>query len=225
MMNQINVLIACEESQAETKAFLEQGFNAFSCDVKPCKKGADKSRHIQSDVTPLLAGQTTFVTMDDVEHHVRRWDLIIAHPPCTYLSKVGCPLMKKDGILNRERYAQMLKAKSFFFKCLDAKAQFVAVENPIPMRLAMLPRPSCYIEPYWYGVKYSKKTLFWLRNLPPLLPEIIYPNSKSYTACSRSFYRARTFPQVAQAMAKQWGEYIKSQLSHHAEDDDLPHRR
>lgn len=225
MKQQINVLIACEESQAETKAFLELGFNAFSCDVKPCKKGADKSRHIQADVTPLLAGQTTFVTMDEVEHHVPGWDLIIAHPPCTYLSRVSLPWMKKNGIINRERYTQMLKSRSFFFKCLDAKAQFVAVENPVPMKLAKLPHPSCFIEPSWYGVKYTKKTLFWLKNLPPLLPEIIYPNPKSFVWYSRSFYRARTFPQVAQAMAKQWGEYIKNQLSHNAEDDGLSHRR
>ena len=225
MMNTINVLIACEESQAETKAFLELGFNAFSCDVKSCKKGADKSRHIQADVTPLLAGQTTFVTMDEIEHHIPGWDLIIAHPPCTYLCKVGSVWMVTKGVLNEQRYAEMLDAREFFFKCLNAKAHFVAVENPLPMALAQLPRPSCYIQPSWYGVKYTKKTLYWLKNLPPLMPEIIYPNPKSFVRCSRSFYRARTFPQVAQAMAKQWGEYIKSQLSHHAEDDVLQNRR
>ena len=76
------------------------------------------------------------------------------------------------------------------------------------MAMARLPRPSFYIQPSWFGVKYTKKTLYWTKNLPPIMPTIEYPNPKSFVRSSRGKYRSRTFPQVAQAIAEQWSAYI-----------------
>lgn len=206
MKQTLYVLIACEESQAECLAFRRLGHIAFSCDLQ--KARYEPRWHIMGDVTRLLQGCTRFTTQDGISHVVPGWDLIIAHPPCTYLCRVSSVHMVKDGIINAERYSKMLEARQFFFTCLEAKAKYVAVENPIPMRRAQLPKPSCFIQPSWFGVKYTKKTLFWLKNLPPVMPTIEYPNPKEFVRSSRGKYRSRTFPQVADAIAIQWSEYI-----------------
>jgi len=210
------VLIACEESQAECMAFRQLGHIAYSCDIQPCRKKGNPSWHIQGDVTPYLAGKTDGVTQSGAKFSVPRWDLIIAHPPCTYLCKVSSVHMVKNGIVQVERYRLMQQAREFFMKCLAANAPFVAVENPIPMARAQLPRPSCYIQPSWFGVKYTKKTLYWLKNLPPIMPELDYPNPKEFVHASRGKYRSRTFPQVAQALARQWSNYIKMSAANHS---------
>lgn len=101
-----------------------------------------------------------------------------------------------------------MHARKFFLSCLNAKADYVAVENPLPMKLAQLPKPSFYICPSWFGVKYTKKTLYWVKNLPPMVAQLIIPNAKCFTYCSSGKYRSRTFPQVAEAMAAQWSNYI-----------------
>lgn len=213
-ITQLHVLIACEESQAECKAFRELGHITYSCDVQPCRPGGRADWHICGDVTPLLNGTKEFKTQDGQFHKIDHWDLIIAHPPCTYLSKVGSPLMVQHGVLNLQRYDLMIKARAFFFECLQTKAAYyVAVENPIPMKRAKLPRPTCYACPSWFGVKYTKKTLYWLRNLPPLYAECEYPNPKEYVRASRGKYRSRTFPQLANAIARQWSAYILNELN------------
>lgn len=220
----MNVLIACEESQAECLAFRELGCNAYSCDIQPCRKSGKPQFHIQGDVTPYLRGKTTFQTMDGHRHKLKCWHLIIAHPPCTYLCKVGSLHLYKnpnvyvnvngrDIFVNLDRYRKMVEAHNFFYTCLEAKAPYVAVENPIPMKLANLPKPTCFACPSWFGVKYTKKTLYWLKNLPSLFAECIYPNPKEFVRSSRGKYRSRTFPQLAQAIARQWTEYIINDLS------------
>ena len=93
-------------------------------------------------------------------------------------------------------------------KCLDAKADFVAVENPLPMAMAELPPPDCFVQPYWFGVPYSKKTLYWLRNLPPLMADASASEYKQFVRSSRGKYRSRTFPELARAIALQWGDYV-----------------
>lgn len=241
----INILIACEESQAECKAFRRLGFNAYSCDIVKCS-GKRPEWHIMQDATPLLLGGREFSTQDGKSHSVTHWDLIIAHPPCTYLCKVssvhlvkylsvneiydtGLPCgwfldvddvtedqeLDKRGfkIINIKRYEKMQQARIFFLRCLNAWARFVAVENPIPMRMAKLPPPSTFIDPSWFGVKYTKKTLYWLRNLPPIMPTIEHASPKEFVRCSRGKYRSRTFPQVADALAKQWGDFILAELN------------
>lgn len=210
-MKKLNVLIACEESQAECTEFRALGHNAFSCDIKPCKRNGHHEWHIWGDVTTLLNGRCSFQTMDGKLHRLKKWHLIIAHPPCTYLCKVGSPHMVKNGIVNPARYEKMLEARDFFFKCLNAQADYVAVENPLPMARARLPKPSCYVQPSWFGEKYTKKTLYWLRNLPPIMAECSYPNPKVFVRASRGKYRSRTFKGVAKALALQWSSFILSQ--------------
>ena len=212
----INILIACEESQAICKAFRERGFNSYSCDIQPCRKrDGHPEWHIQDDVSPYLAGKTEFSTMDGKRHKLAKWNLIIAHPPCTYISKAGSIHMFPKGKLNQERYRLMLDAVKFFYKCYNAKADFVAVENPIPLKIAQLPRPSFYIQPYWFGERYSKKTYWWCRNLPPIMPTIINPNHPSIMQKrSSSKARSKTPILVAKEYARQWGDYILEDYNH-----------
>lgn len=230
-IKKLYVLIACEESQAECKAFRELGHIAYSCDLQECKKKGNPAWHIHDDALTYLAGNTRFVTQDGKKHWVPRWDLIIAHPPCTYLCKVGSMHLYKNrnayidiyGVqlhVNSERWENMQKARRFFMKCLNAEARFVAVENPIPMRLANLPRPSTYADPSWFGVKYTKKTCYWLRNLPPLMAEIEHYKPKCFVRASRGKYRSRTFPQLAKAIARQWSAYILDELNREATPSD-----
>lgn len=207
------VLIACEESQEECQAFRELGHIAYSCDIQPCRPNGHPEWHIHADVTPYLNGTTQFTTQDGTRRSVPRFDLIIAHPPCTYLCKVSSVHMVIKGVLQQERYAQMLQARDFFYTCLYAQAPYVAVENPLPMKRAQLPKPSCFLHPSWFGVKYTKKTLYWLKNLPPIMPELEYPNPKCFVTCSRGKYRSRTFPEVARAIAHQWSAYILAELN------------
>lgn len=209
----LNVLIACEESQAECVAWRELGHRAFSCDIQPCRKDGHPEWHILGDVRPFLHSRSHFQTMDGKLHALAKWDLIIAHPPCTYLCKVSSVHMVKNGVLQTERYQKMLEARAFFFECLSAHADYVAVENPLPMARARLPRPSCYACPSWFGVKYTKKTLYWLRNLPPLVAEIDHPSPKEYVHSSRGKYRSRTFPEMARGIARQWSTYILAETT------------
>lgn len=212
-MIQLRILIACEDSQAECMAFRALGHVAYSCDLQPCRPSGRPEWHIHGDVMPLLDGLRDFTTQDGATHHVDSWHLIIAHPPCTFLCKVSSVWMKINGRIQPERFAQMKAAREFFFRCLRANAPYVAVENPLPMALAQLPPPSCFIQPSWYGVKYTKKTLYWLKNLPPLMPEIEHPSPRQFVRASRGKYRSRTFPQVANAIARQWSSYILDELT------------
>lgn len=204
----LNVLIACEESQAECKAWRELGHRAFSCDIQPCRRDGNPEWHIWGDVTELLRGRSHFQTMDGKLHRLGKWDLVIAHPPCTYLCKVSSVWMMVDGVIQPERYQKMLEARAFFFECLSAQAEYVAVENPLPMARARLPKPTCYACPSWFGVKYTKKTLYWLKNLPPIMAEKVYSSPKQYVHSSRGKYRSRTFPEMAAGIARQWSKFI-----------------
>lgn len=223
MKKVLNILIACEESQAECSAFRKLGHNAYSCDIQPCKRKGHPEWHIWGDVRPYLQGENRFLTQDGQWKKVRKWDLIICHPPCTYLCKVGSMHLYQNpdemiktnkGVLflNGDRFRKMQNARKFFFECLNAHANFVAVENPIPMRIACLPSPDAYACPSWYGEKYTKKTLYWLKGLPALMASIEHPYPKCYVKCSRGKYRSRTFPKMAMAIAEQWSQYIIHEL-------------
>lgn len=214
MKQKLNVLIACEESQAECEAWRKLGHRAFSCDIQPCRHGMYPQWHIQGDVTPYLHGEQKFRTQDGKPHTIKKWDLIIAHPPCTYLCKVSSVHMVKNGIVQVERLEKMKQARAFFMECLAANADYVAVENPLPMARAKLPKPSCYACPSWFGVKYTKKTLYWLRNLPPIVAEIDHPNPKEFVRSSRGKYRSRTFPEMAAGIAAQWSNFIIGDINH-----------
>lgn len=214
---QLFVLIACEESQAETKAFRLLGHAAYSCDIQKVLPPRKPEWHILGDCLPLLRGQTKFVTQDGQIHSVPQWDLIIAHPPCTYICNVSIihlvHYVDEYPSWNIQRFHQMQKAVGFFNKCLQAKAPFVAVENPLPMTLANLPKPSFYACPSWFGAKYTKRTLYWVRNLPPLMPTVINPNATPLTSHSAGKYRSRTMPELANAIAQQWSTHILSEIN------------
>ena len=130
----MKVLVACEESQEVCKAFRARGHEAYSCDIQE-PSGGHPEWHICGDVLPLLNGNCEFVTMDGVTHRIDgKWDLLIAHPPCTYLSNAGARWLYAGGELNAERYRKGLEGKKFFMAMLNADCPRIAVENPTPSR-------------------------------------------------------------------------------------------
>lgn len=214
-MTKLNVLILCEESQAVCRAFRALGHRAYSCDIQPCAKSGVPSWHVNCDANYFLDGGKTFKTQDNHRHTVDHWDLIVAHPPCTFLCKVSSVQMWRNGKFQWKRYRSMLLGRRFFLKCLAAPAHYVAVENPLPMARAKLPKPTTYVQPYDFGHNYSKKTLLWLKNLPPLFPTSCEGRHKEFVRASRGKYRSRTFPGIADAMAKQWSKHILDEMSRH----------
>ena len=222
----MNVLIACEESQAVCKAYRESGHNAFSCDLKPCT-GGHPEWHIVHDVLPLLDGRCEFRTEDGTSHRIEgKWDLIIAHPPCTYMSKAGARWMYPTaGNISQERLAKAMEAKEFFLKMLNADCDRIAIENPRPLKVVDLPKPSQVIQPYQFGHPYSKATCLWLKGLQPLEPTEVLTEYKPYCpsntggvtrgqsynkggairAADDCVNRSKTFANIARAMAEQWG--------------------
>lgn len=223
-LKQLYVLIACEESQTECIAFRRLGHIAFSCDIQKCNVKGNADWHIVGDVRPYLQGKKDFVTQSGHSEVVPRWDLIIAHPPCTFLCKLSAVQLHKNPnfmikfngkniFVNGARYANMLKARKFFMECLYAKASYVAVENPCPMKLARLPKADFFACPSWFGFKYTKKTYYWVKNLPPLMANFVNPTTKCLVSCTRGKYRSRTAVCLAEAIAKQWSEYIISKIN------------
>lgn len=210
----INVLIACECSQVETKAFRRLGFTAYSCDLQRTY-GGHPEWHIVGDVLPLLQGRSIFFKTEDGQvRWVYRWHLIVAHPPCTYLCNVGAaPRAYGDSAEAVHFRSLMADAAAFFNECLVADAPFVAVENPRPSPLAGLPRHSWICYPNKFGSRWTKRTHWWLRNLPPLLP-MLGENFRRSSAASnrRGQKRSESFDEVAEAMACQWGGLVKSMM-------------
>lgn len=226
----MNVLIACEESQRVCTAFRKLGHNAFSCDIiNP--SGGHPEWHILGDVLNILNpcfGEIFFDTMDGKTHIIGgKWDMIIAHPPCTYLSNAGaCRLYPQKGVLNEKRYKQGLEAKKFFMQFLDADCEYIAVENPIPSKVFGLPKYTQTIQPYEFGEPYTKKTCLWLKNLPKLTPTNIVESIGPWVCGNTEIWkkqaskgevigkekdakhRAKTFYGIADAMAQQWSMFI-----------------
>lgn len=208
----MKILVACEESQAVTIELRRLGHEAYSCDVLPCS-GGHPEWHLQQDVRPLLQ---------------EKWDMIIAFPPCTYLSNAGaCRLYPKKGVLDLERYRKGLEAKEFFMLFLNADCPRVAVENPVSSRVFDMPPFTQEIQPWQFGHPYTKKTRLWLRGLPKLQPSFIVDpvapwcpagtgrkDRTKYGAATRGkdpIKRAKTFPGIAKAMAEQWAGDIREQ--------------
>lgn len=231
----INILVACEESQAITKAFRARGFNAFSCDLQQCS-GGHPEWHITSDCFPLLSGeQQCFTTEDGKAHTVRKWHLIIAHPPCTYLTTSGNRWfnVEKYGEKAIQRQKDRDEAKEFFLACMNANSDYVAIENPVGIMSTDYRKPDQIIQPWMWGDNTVKSTCLWTKNLPLLIPdvtekpEIEYkewidkngkkkrqaidsysPNTKGEDN-NRQKSRSKTFNGIANAIAKQWGDFIK----------------
>ena len=219
----MKILVACEESQAVTIELRKLGHEAFSCDIIKCS-GGHPEWHIMQDVLPLLNGRCSFKTMDGIEHSIDgKLDMIIAHPPCTYLTNAGARWLWAGGKLNEERYKKGMEARKFFMRFIEADCPRIAVENPIPSAVYELPTYTQIIQPYEYGHPNTKKTCLWLKGLPPLQPtEIVKPekarrfqqkNGKWRYSCwemdqrggkERARERSKTFPGIAKAMAEQW---------------------
>lgn len=217
----MKVLVACEESQAVTTELRRLGREAYSCDIIDCS-GGHPEWHIKWDALALINGNCSFLTCDGQMHRVDgKWDMLIAHPPCTYLTNAGARHLWKGHQLNRERYEKGLEAKAFFMAFLNADCGRIAVENPIPSKVFELPKYTQTVQPFEYGHPFTKKTCFWLKGLNPLVPtDIVEPvatwcPSGSYShkhgdkhrgmfTKDRARNRSRTFPGIAKAMAEQW---------------------
>lgn len=221
----MNVLIACEESQEVCKAFRARGHNAFSCDIQECS-GGHPEWHILCDALELINGDCNFTTMNPQEfdfHYIDKWDLIIAHPPCTDLAVSGArwfPEKQKD--------MRQQKSVAFFMQMICAHCDKIAVENPIGIMSTVYRKPDQIIQPYQFGHHVRKATCLWLKGLPPLAPtDVVDPgeldehgftiggamqmardeNGKiiPWNDPRTAKARSRTFSGIAKAMAEQWG--------------------
>lgn len=203
----MRVLVACEESQEVCKAFRELGHEAYSCDIEPCS-GGHPEWHLQCDALEIIK---------------MRWDLIIAHPPCTYLTNAGNKWFKLEY---QERFPDRKQkredAVSFFMAFWNADCPRVAIENPQGIMSSRFRKPDQYIEPYMFGDSEKKKTGLWLRGLPALAPtNVVEPiiiecasgareprwhmETMHLPPKERAKARSKTFPGIARAMAEQWG--------------------
>ena len=200
------VLIACEESQVECLAFRNAGFIAFSCDLQTCS-GGHPEYHIVGDVVPLLNGFCSFHTQDNKLHTINRnWDLIIGHPPCTFLTKSSATRMFPGGVLSESRLKKAMDGKKFFLTILNADCKHIAVENPTPLRVVQLPPYSFACNPHEFGEDFSKRTCFWTKNLPPLMPTLLCSTWRSFVLTSGTGKgRSKSFKSIANAMVEQWG--------------------
>ena len=221
-MRDINILVACEESQRVCEAFRKLGGKAYSCDIMECS-GGHPEWHIVQDVIPLLNGKCSFKTMDGVEHSIDgKWDLIIAHPPCTYLSNAGARFLYPKGVLNEERLAKGMIAKDFFMHFYNADCDRIAIENPIPSKVYGLPPYTQTIQPWMFGHPVQKKTCLWLNGLPELQPTNVVEERQSTKIPGNWFNsggkerqknRAKTFPGIAKAMAEQWMPLLLKEIN------------
>ena len=202
----MKILIACEYSGIVRDAFTSKGHDAWSCDILPTET---KGNHIQGNVLDYLN---------------KGWDMMIAHPPCTYLSNAGSRWLFKNKLINQERYKKGLEAKAFFLKLLEANIHKICVENPTPIKIFNLPKNSTFVQPYEFGHPFSKKTLLWLKNLPPLISTNIVSKYETFLPSNTGFgkrkghkHNIKKIPKnynkehskfwtgIAEAMADQWG--------------------
>ena len=217
----MKVLVACEESQAVTTELRKLGHEAYSCDIIECS-GGHPEWHIMHDVSPLLNGNCEFTTMDGQTHRIEgKWDMIIAHPPCTYMSKAGARWMfPKAGQVSKERLALAMEAKKFFFDIFNADCEKICVENPRPLKIVGLPIPTQVVQPYQFGHPYSKATCLWLKGLPALVPTEVLTEYKPFLPSNTGAFSrgaggsrgvahdaktaSKTFHGIAKAISEQW---------------------
>ena len=206
----MKILIACEESQTITNLYREKGYEAYSCDILDCS-GGNPQWHLKGDaLTYAYSGE---------------FDLMIAHPPCTYLAVSGARWMyNKDGSVNQERLSNQNKALEFVKKLMNAPIDRIAVENPISVISSKIRKPDQIVHQYWFGDKASKSTCLWLKNLPLLTAtnmvdkgeKVYYKSGKSHpkwyadalakskTPEERRKLRSKTFEGMAKAITEQW---------------------
>lgn len=211
----MKILVACEESQAVTKEFRRLGHETYSCDLYPCS-GGHPEWHLQQDVTPLLA---------------EKWDMIIAFPPCTFLSsaQAGWYNVEKYGEKAIQRKKDQQEAIKFFLTIANSNCQKIAIENPVGIMSTIWRKPDQIIQPWQFGDEAQKTTCLWLKGLPMLVPTKIVSKGETVqnkrkdgrienrpvwfkqgeawklTPEERRMLRSKTFPGIAKAMAEQWG--------------------
>lgn len=241
-MKKLNVLVACEESQAVCKEFRKLGHNAYSCDLLKCS-GGHPEWHFNYDVLEIIKNKGGILE-NGKESYVPQWDLMIAHPPCTYLAVSGAkwyyhpddkdlPVDKRrphPKFPNRAKDKEL--AKDFFLALANADIPYIAIENPVGIMNTQWRKPDQTVHPYHFGDSAAKATCLWLKNLPPLeytnvvdKGEYITLSSgkrmakwysdaltKSKTPEERRNLRSKTFIGFAKAVADQWSRYVLSKL-------------
>lgn len=201
----MRVLIACEESQEVCKAFRALGHEAYSCDIQE-PSGGHPEWHIMGDCLQILGGCCEVHTMDGTSHVIPgKWDLLIAHPPCTDLSVSGA-----RWFAEKQKNGRQQKAIVFFMQLALAECDRVAVENPVCIMSSAWRKPNQIIQPWQFGHGESKATCLWLKGLPPLVPTDIVDGReqrvwKMPPGPDRAKERSKTYPGIAKAMAEQWG--------------------
>ena len=188
----MRVLVACEESQEVCKAFRAHGHEAYSCDIQECS-GGHPEWHLQVDVLEILK---------------MRWDLIIAHPPCTDLSVSGARWFVQKRADGRQQ-----RSIDFFMKFTNLDCPRVAIENPVCIMSTVWRNPDQIIQPWQFGHGETKATCLWLKGLPTLKPTNIVSGReqrvwKMPPSSERAKARSKTFPGIALAMAEQWGKCV-----------------
>lgn len=226
----MKILVACEESQAVTIELRKLGHEAYSCDIIECS-GGHPEWHIMQDVLPLLngsgenEGNVFFATQDLFPHPLpKKWDMIIAFPPCTYLTVTGNRWfnVERYGEKAIQRHKDREDAIKFFMAFANADCDMIAIENPIGVMSTTWRKPNQVINPYEFGDPFEKKTCLWLKGLPELMPTNVvdkpprkqFDSGKSMPAWyakawhlpkeERAKLRSKTFPGIAKAMAEQW---------------------
>lgn len=231
----MKILVACEESQRVCIELRKLGHEAYSCDIQE-PSGGHPEWHILGDVLGVLnpspeTGGITFETMGGTYRGILRWDMIIAHPPCTYLTVSGNRWFneKRYGESAKDRFRKRVEATAFFMEfAVNAYCDRIAIENPVGVMNSFYRKPDQIIEPYEYGHPVSKKTCLWLKGLPKLKPtKIVQPekikcnDGKYYSGAAlhakdetgkilpyngprTAKERSKTFPGIAKAMAEQW---------------------
>lgn len=221
----MKILVACEESQTVCLAFRNKGHEAYSCDIIDCS-GGHPEWHIKDDVIPLLNGHCSFTTVDGTVHNIEdKWDLIIAFPPCTFLTTTGNRWfnVEKYGEKAIQRIADREEAYNFFMTIANADCDKIAIENPVGYMNTHWRKPDQIIQPWMFGDPFEKRTCIWLKGLPQLTATNIvepparkefesgktmpawYADAWKLSKEERSKLRSKTFPGFANAMAEQWG--------------------
>ena len=237
----MNILIACEESQAVCKAFRELGFNAYSCDLVECS-GGHPEWHLLGDALDVIKNNGG-VTQNGGRVFVDKWDLMIAHPPCTYLTSSGAkwfyhPDDKGLPIEDRRPHPKFPHRKQdqdagaeFFMALYNSDIPYIAVENPVGVMSTRFRKLDQIVQPFMFGDQARKTTCLWLKGLPPLEPTELVDEGETLTfksgkrmqkwisdaltntktAEERRRLRSKTFEGMAKAMASQWGNFVLSQ--------------
>lgn len=187
----MEILIACERSQVLTKAFRNAGLAAFSCDIEPCY-GNMPEYHIMANALEIL--------------YSKNWDMVIAHPPCTYLTKARAAKTFASPNEFIKTLPLIHAAHDFFMEFYKYTKCPRAIENPVPLKIASLPNYTQLINPNQFGDKFSKQTCLWLHDLPPLLPTHAAEETISYVyhVNSTSTRRSHFSKYLADAIVSQW---------------------